>query len=125
MTKKEFIEKFNLLEKPSKIPEGFINGEGYIQQDLHLIEELKSNICELYNNKYNFSLLGRLLNDNESELYHYWIRLMCIDSYGREWGQPYFTRNSDLFGKDDCINPKAGKKFMRRAKIKKINKTDE
>jgi hypothetical protein len=125
MGMEEFIKKFERLEKPNIENEiEFINGKGYIQQDFELVEELKKDLCELFDNKYNFQILGRVLDDNNNKLYKNWTRLMCIDKEGKEWGQPYYSRNGS-FAETECINIKQKEIFLRRWKLKKINKKDE
>lgn len=101
----------------------FSSGIGYIQHDPEIVEKFAIAICEKAKtyfksgdydkhfdyrpvNRYGF--IGRLLDDCSSsnkefaKLSKYWSRLMCIDTEGREWGQPYFAMHKD--GTKNCLN---------------------
>ena len=61
----------------------FANGDGYVQQDLQSVSKINSELDTKW--------------AGHPERYpqpvkRARLRMSCIDSQGREWGQPYFTR---------------------------------
>lgn len=60
-----------------------------------------------YHNKevHRLGIVGRILSDHGGDLYKYWNRFMCIDENFREWEQPYYVMNVDLYkDKAVCVN---------------------
>lgn len=108
-------ERDSVLNELFKVPEeiNFTNGDGYVQYDLHWINNLKLKYLKLIEvntewaelkkainaqrgNLYAFGILGRYLDDGNSEFYSGYCRLFGnIDEQGREWGQMYFRLNPD------------------------------
>ena len=89
-------------------PDGnFSDGAGYIQQDKKILEEVESRLCYAIERYHKFSewidwrpeqglggMLGRYLDGVNSPFYSTaYFRWACIDSMGREWGQPYYVRH--------------------------------
>lgn len=91
-----FIEE-NLQQIPDST--NFINGEGFVQQDLELVEKLKDLMLQHCGYKCSFSLLGRYLDDGGSPLFHFWSRLSNIDKLGREWGSNVLCSSSRCWSK--------------------------
>lgn len=94
----------------------FSNGEGYIQQDKKIIDEVVSRLCYAIERYHKFSewagwkpeyglggMLGRYLDDGDSPFYRAWCRWACIDKSGREWGQPYYALHPEE-GKQKQLN---------------------
>lgn len=97
------------------LPDGcdFLNGKGYLQYDIHYINNVKLKFLKLIEvttewnklkeavaaqrlNLYTFSILGRYLDDSDSVFYATYSRLFGnIDENGREWGQAYYKNNPD------------------------------
>lgn len=105
----DMIERVNqILSKIRRRPEdvNFLNGRGYIQHDIATLSEIKENILkEIVRYTGDNSLMGknpsfinRILGDSGYPfLSETWFRFMCIDDFGREWGQMYF-----------CLHPEKG-----------------
>jgi hypothetical protein len=113
----------------------FINGHGYIQHNIDDVIECSKQLMKLaHSNGYlgsedkletalkyadnekfrQNSVVGRYLDG--TIFYNAWHRLVCIDSKGREWCQPYYAINEDE-GKDVKLN-----KFLRSETIDKLLK---
>jgi hypothetical protein len=80
----------------------FANGGGYIQQSKGIIKMAEDKLLELANEWFKpekpftnpRGIVGRYCCDsNMKALNRLYSRLQCIDSEGREWGQPYFANN--------------------------------
>ena len=73
----------------------FANGNGFVQQDKAVVSEVRSGLERLAGmDGKPFGYIGRCLDDSDSPLYSAWVRVaMCVDSQGREWGQPYYAMN--------------------------------
>lgn len=91
--------------------------EPYIKHTSSLVEEAQSNFIKLcdselggftkyINGSHRQGIIGRILDDSNSELYKTWNRFMCIDELYREWEQPYFAINFEKFNDDNsiCVN---------------------
>ncbi len=105
-----------LLDKKS-LPSSadFSNGKGYIQHNADVVNEITAEVMKLaFDNNYlgyeenyrktipfiktqkNFrqhSIVGRYLDGTVFN--STWSRLMCIDSKGREFGQPFYALNPE------------------------------
>lgn len=78
----------------------FTNGGGYIQQNIKKVEKAKKELIALgmkffeEKDKWSFNAIGRLFCDSGYDcFYGAWMRLDCVDKFGREWGQPYYAAN--------------------------------
>lgn len=89
---------------PLKAPNSceFANGGGYIQHSAQSIQKARKELIKLakkidsyITEKTHITYLMRVLDDMNSPLTSLAIRLYCIDSQYREWGQPYFAINPD------------------------------
>ncbi len=103
---------------PKNVDCSFSNGKGFLQHDKSILHKVKINLLEEIKNHIEHkwiqqtiddenahtSWVGRLISeyDGLGPLAKAWNRFMCIDKYGREWGQPYFANNPDK-GIQVCI----------------------
>lgn len=97
------VEKVNRLLRRAKDSScEFSNGGGYIQHTSEEVTNFKSKLvklCKVYSKHEVFrqslefihpgGLGGRILEG--SPIYSIWMRLYCVDSQNREWGQPYYA----------------------------------
>lgn len=96
----EYYMAQNIFSDLNPIPTqtDFVNGYGYVQQDLNTVGKVKANFHQLCNKSIGkdvpFGFIGRYLPDTSS-LGSYFTRFLCIDSKGREWGQPYYATHPD------------------------------
>ena len=97
-----------LHEKPTDDGCSFSNGGGYIQHDVAIARKVKimllNEIGKHIKHKWvqesindetiHPSWVGRLLEERGIRpLENAWYRFCCMDSSGKEWGQPYFAMN--------------------------------
>lgn len=96
------IKEIEDLLPPNPIDKGcrFANGEGYLSVDKDNFESAKRMLIALAETEtgqeFNGNLrgmMGRYLDDGRSPLYRVLLRLECVDSQYRMWGQPYFANN--------------------------------
>jgi len=81
----------------------FANGGGYVYQNRETITKARSLFLDLAGRvlrrdvrQVSGSWLGRYLDDNDSPLYSFYLRLFyCIDQHSREWGQVYYANHPD------------------------------
>lgn len=72
----------------------FLNGYGYVQQDLKCVELVKDTLSTLFKETF-----GLELNPRCEELLKYpafykaLFKIECIDTDGREWGQPFYAKH--------------------------------
>lgn len=110
----------NIMKKLPALPNDsidFTNGDGFIQHDKNILRSVQVNLLEVIKKyiKHNWvqqtiddenvhpSYVGRLIDDyGLNPLNDAWYRFMCIDKFGREWGQPFYANNPDK-GKQVCI----------------------
>lgn len=100
----------------------FTSGEGYIQHNKKVLDDVMDKWCEVAKEVYGDchgafdyrpintrGIIGRIIDDSgrdtpvKETLSKIWSRYSCIDSKQREWGQPYFAINEDK-GKEVCYN---------------------
>lgn len=104
----------SLLNPRPKDGCSFENGGGYILQDLTTVEAVKNSLIDLWEvdegvkakarqHPASHSILVRFFDDAQSPLRDGWYRLLCIDTQGQEWGQPYYAAHPSK-GKDVCLN---------------------
>jgi len=117
-SEKQCVERDNLVGSLARIarnlaavPDGcdFANGSGYIQQSQAAVERYKLALLTLIEveikhewieetrkGRAHVSYVARLLDDAGPDcLSVAWNRLMRIDQYNREWGQPFYAINPD------------------------------
>jgi len=99
------LEITNILSTLPKVDNtncSFSNGEGYIQHNLNIYNNLETLLVKLANKWFKpketficFNYyLGRVIDDSNMQcLNKLTNKLMCIDKQYREWGQPYFAIN--------------------------------
>jgi hypothetical protein len=87
----------------------FLNGGGYIQLSEHLFDQVKDQLLDIIKERVDhkeveqirskkapLNLVAMLISDcGMGPVNAAWRRLSCVDSYFREWGQPYFASNPD------------------------------
>lgn len=85
----------------------FSNGGGYVQHTQQDIDKFTAGIRELIVLEFGensatlkawdtggpYGIVGRYLDDSNSDTYRLWGRLYSIDPRLREWGQGYYARN--------------------------------
>jgi len=103
----ENINKVNkIMVALNPIPEDsceFMNGEGYIKQNLKAVKKAENELfklgCEIFKLKpsqWGKYSIGRVFDDSGfTFIYSAWGRLNNIDKFGREWGQGYYAINPD------------------------------
>lgn len=122
------------IEEIEKGDYDFSNGHGYVQHNKDVVNSVTYDLIEFaYDEGYcgdekflsrvkefveqdkfrQNSIIGRYLDG--TPFYKHWYRLMCIDSLGREYGQPFFAINPDEIEKDECLN-----KHLRTETIDKL-----
>lgn len=133
---KECLDYENLIKKVDKImselpslPKDdnceFSNGGGFINHDKTILRKVQINILKeikkyinhdwvqqtIDNENAHPSYVGRLIDEHYKirPLGKAWYRFMCIDKFGREWGQVYFANNPEK-GKQVCIGGVKNKK---------------
>lgn len=87
-------------------PVEVVQGKGWIHHNLANVRETKRNLLRLaepllksyewyredkFDEIHPMSAVGRIITDGNSPIYSGWHRLMCTDSEGREYDQPYFA----------------------------------
>jgi len=103
----------------------FANGSGYYKHSLRDLEKVKRNLLHVFESngfadhwtglqnatceKWQVDpwAFGRRLDGSCPPLEEAYGRLCCIDDYGREFGQPYFTKHPDrasLFERQRPLN---------------------
>jgi len=102
----------NVMSALPKNPDGcdFANGSGFIQHDKQVLRQTQVKILELCKEYIDHkwiqqsidditvhpSWVARLLGDyGIRPLENAWNRFQCVDSQGREWGQPYYAANPE------------------------------
>lgn len=86
-----------------------LSDEQYIQHSMTTVNDVRRDLCMLANSVWahkwfvqtaedpstHSSWAGRLISEMDNpKLNAAWYRIMCIDSLGREWQQPYFANNT-------------------------------
>jgi len=94
----------------------FLNGGGYVMQDIPTVEKAMVRIAEMagiekkpefINNPFScrFGIIGRIIDDSgDSDLWRAWGRFMNMDYIGREWGQRYYAQNPEQGRQKDLTN---------------------
>lgn len=86
-----------------------LNDEQYVQHSMSDVNYVRRELCLLANSVWEHKWFiqtaedpfthsywaGRLISEMDNpKLNAAWYRIMCIDSNGREWQQPYFANNT-------------------------------
>lgn len=100
------MKRIMSILKPIPDTVSFMNGEGYVQQELDSVSIVKNRLLDMASEISDIpkdvvarareidplkSIIGRYFDDMNSILNGAWYRLCCIDENGREWGQPYYV----------------------------------
>lgn len=94
---------------------GFVNGDGYIQHDMELLEKVKRELLKQARKEHpdevmlekgrHTSHADRYLSEaGNVRLRRAWSRICRIDDQGREWGQQYYVLHPED-AKHVCLNP--------------------
>ena len=88
----------------------FANGDGHIQLTVAQVKKFDEEFKKLLSKhdpdclKYDDGMMGRMLNDSDSSLYHLWCLAQKINrGSNRLYGQPYYA-NHPLEAKQVCLN---------------------